>query len=112
MPPSPREVAAAATGRSFAPLASLPEGGGRLSDRKEFRPLPASLPEGGGRRSDRKEFPQAATPSPAIPRIRNIVNVLAMRHTAHALRPQPLHAPEEAVQIELRLSLLNRISVG
>ena len=44
------------TGRSFAPLASLPEGGGRRSDRKEFRPLPASLPEGGGRRSDRKEF--------------------------------------------------------
>ena len=40
MPPSPREVAASATGRSFA--------------------LPASLPEGGGRRSDRKEFPQAA----------------------------------------------------
>ena len=36
MPPSPREVVAAATGRSFAPLASLPDGGGRRSDRKEF----------------------------------------------------------------------------
>ena len=44
----------------FPPSASPSEGGGRRSDRKEFRPLPASLPEGGGRRSDRKESPQAA----------------------------------------------------